>query len=47
MSIYFGSDHGCPEVPELPTLPGRFLPSGDEIGQQLEGGGGPIDGPAI
>jgi pilus assembly protein CpaC len=35
------------EVPELPTLPGRFLPRGDEIGQQLEGGGGPIDGPAI
>jgi len=33
------------EVPPLPTLPGRFLPSGDEIGQQLEGGGGVIDGP--
>jgi pilus assembly protein CpaC len=33
------------EVPELPTLPGRFLPPGDEIGQQLEGGGGVIDGP--
>ncbi|MGH9256409.1 MAG: type II and III secretion system protein family protein [Vicinamibacterales bacterium] len=35
------------EVPALPTLPGRFLPPGDEIGQQLEGGGGAIDGPAI
>lgn len=35
------------EVPELPTLPGRFLPPGDEIGQQLEGGGGVIDGPPV
>jgi pilus assembly protein CpaC len=35
------------EVPALPTLPGRFLPPGDEIGQQLEGGGGVVDGPAI
>jgi pilus assembly protein CpaC len=33
------------EVPALPTLPGRFLPPGDEIGQQLEGGGGVIDAP--
>jgi pilus assembly protein CpaC len=33
------------EVPPLPTLPGRFLPSGDDIGEQLEGGGGAIDGP--
>jgi len=33
------------EVPELPTLPGRFLPPGDEIGQQLEGGGGVVDAP--
>jgi pilus assembly protein CpaC len=33
------------EVPPLPTLPGRFLPSGDDIGQQLEGGGGTVDGP--
>jgi pilus assembly protein CpaC len=35
------------EVPPLPTLPGRFLPSGDDIGQQLEGGGGPVDGPEV
>ena len=35
------------EVPALPTLPGRFLPPGDEIGQQLEGGGGVVDAPAI
>jgi pilus assembly protein CpaC len=33
------------EVPGLPTLPGRFLPPGDDIGQQLEGGGGPVDAP--
>ena len=35
------------EVPPLPTLPGRFLPSGDDIGEQLEGGGGAVDGPAV
>ena len=35
------------EVPALPTLPGRFLPPGDEIGQKLEGGGGVVDGPAL
>jgi pilus assembly protein CpaC len=35
------------EVPPLPTLPGRFLPSGDDIGEQLEGGGGTIDAPPI
>jgi pilus assembly protein CpaC len=34
------------EVPPLPTLPGRFLPSGDDIGEQLEGGGGAVDAPA-
>ncbi|HEX5109967.1 MAG TPA: type II and III secretion system protein family protein [Vicinamibacterales bacterium] len=34
------------EVPPLPTLPGRFLPSGDNIGEQFEGGGGTVDGPA-
>jgi pilus assembly protein CpaC len=34
------------EVPALPTLPGRFLPSGDDIGEQLEGGGGAVDAPA-
>jgi pilus assembly protein CpaC len=33
------------EVPPLPTLPGRFLPGGDDIGEQLEGGGGTIDAP--
>jgi pilus assembly protein CpaC len=33
------------EVPPLPTMPGRFLPSGDNIGEQLEGGGGTVDGP--
>jgi len=35
------------EVPPLPTLPGKFLPSGDDIGQQLEGGGGTIDAPPV
>jgi pilus assembly protein CpaC len=35
------------EVPALPTLPGRFLPPGDEIGQKLEGGGGVVDGPVL
>ncbi len=33
------------EVPALPTLPGRFLPPGDDIGQNLDGGGGPVDAP--
>ena len=33
------------EVPPLPTMPGRFLPSGDDIGEQLEGGGGAVDAP--
>jgi hypothetical protein len=27
-------------------MPGRFLQSGDDIGEQLEGGGGTVDGPA-
>jgi pilus assembly protein CpaC len=35
------------EVPPLPTLPGRFLPAGDDIGEQLEGGGGAVDAPAV
>ena len=35
------------EVPPLPTLPGRFLPSGDDIGEQLEGGGGTVDAPPV
>ena len=34
------------EVPPLPTLPGRFLPTGDDIGEQLQGGGGVADAPA-
>jgi pilus assembly protein CpaC len=33
------------EVPPLPTLPGRFLPPGDDIGDQLQGGGGTVDAP--
>jgi pilus assembly protein CpaC len=33
------------EVPDLPTLPGQFLPQGDDIGEQLEGGGGTVDAP--
>jgi pilus assembly protein CpaC len=33
------------EVPPLPTLPGRFLPPGDDIGEQLKGGGGVADAP--
>jgi pilus assembly protein CpaC len=33
------------EVPPLPTLPGRFLPKGDDIGEQLQGGGGTVDAP--
>lgn len=35
------------EVPSLPTFPGKFLPSGDDIGEQLEGGGGTVDAPLI
>jgi pilus assembly protein CpaC len=35
------------EVPPLPTLPGRFLPGGDDIGEQLEGGGGTVDAPRL
>ena len=34
------------EVPPLPTLPLRFLPPGDDIGEQLKGGGGVADAPA-
>ena len=33
------------EVPPLPIMPGKFLPSGDDIGEQLEGGGGTVDAP--
>lgn len=35
------------EVPSLPTLPGEFLSPGDDIGEQLEGGGGTVDAPLI
>jgi pilus assembly protein CpaC len=35
------------EVPPLPTAPGRFLPAEDSIGEQLDGGGGTIDAPAV
>jgi pilus assembly protein CpaC len=34
------------EVPPLPTMPSRFLPAGDDIGEQLQGGGGVADAPA-
>jgi pilus assembly protein CpaC len=34
------------EVPPLPTLPGRFLPATDDVGEQLQGGGGAVDAPA-
>jgi pilus assembly protein CpaC len=34
------------DVPALPTLPGRFLPPGDDVGEQLRGGGGVVDAPA-
>ena len=33
------------EVPALPTLPGRFLPPGDDVGNRLEGGAGTVDAP--
>ena len=33
------------EVPPLPTLPGRFLPPGDDVGGRLDGGSGTVDGP--
>jgi hypothetical protein len=34
------------EVPPLPTILERFLPSTDGIGSQLQGGGGIVDAPA-
>ena len=34
------------EVPALPTMPGQFLPTEDNIGEQLQGGGGTVDAPA-
>ena len=33
------------EVPPMPTLPSRFLPASDDIGEQLQGGGGVADAP--
>ena len=33
------------EVPPLPVLQRRFLPRGDELGSQIEGGGGLVDAP--
>jgi len=35
------------EVPPLPTLPGSFLKSSDEIGSDLKGGGGAVDAPPV
>jgi len=35
------------EVPPLPTLPGRFLPPGDDLGERFDGGTGTVDAPAI
>lgn len=35
------------EVPPLPTSQDKFLPSGDGIGGQVQGGAGPVDGPAV
>ena len=35
------------EVPALPTLPGQFLPTGEDIGTQLTGGGGTVDAPPV
>jgi len=35
------------EVPPLPTMPGRFLPPGDDVSEKLEGGAGTVDGPAV
>ena len=34
------------EVPTLPTLPSRFLPPDDNLGEHFEGGGGTVDAPA-
>ena len=35
------------EVPPLPTILERFLPSTDGIGSQLQGGGGSLDAPTV
>jgi hypothetical protein len=34
------------EVPPLPNQLKKFLPSSDSVGQELSGGGGPVDAPA-
>ena len=34
------------EVPPLPTQMKKFLPALDAVGQELSGGGGPVDAPA-
>jgi pilus assembly protein CpaC len=33
------------EVPPLPTVPGKFLPPGEDVGEQMSGGGGAVDAP--
>jgi Flp pilus assembly secretin CpaC len=33
------------EVPPLPTLPGRFLPPGDDFSGRFDGGSGTVDAP--
>jgi pilus assembly protein CpaC len=34
------------EIPPLPTQMKKFLPALDAVGQELSGGGGPVDAPA-
>jgi pilus assembly protein CpaC len=34
------------EVPALPTVPSRFLPPDDNLGEHFEGGGGAVDAPS-
>ena len=35
------------EVPPLPAMPRKFLPPGDDIGEQMSGGGGAVDAPLV
>lgn len=35
------------EVPPLPTQPKKFLPPGEDLGEQLKGGGGAVDAPPV